>query len=296
LLQARLKINLWDPEQEILDQEPLGSEPRARRALSRRLLGVALKGADPTTLQWLAQAGVELPVGPIGRVVRAEALQSVDRFVVPLLTTSTAPRVTAVHSVQIALAGEQWTIQASLAMPLGLERLGWRYDQIRSRDYLQAWITHLFLGALAPARQPSPAAEPTDEITRWYGQNDHFQLRALAQPRQQVAIGHLQELLQWYRIGMVQPLPFFPDSAWELMRPGGSPQKARQRWTGSAPIKSGERDNPYYQLAFRGHPDPLDSAFEKCAKQIFAPLLDHLLVTENQWPVAGQALPQGSNP
>jgi exodeoxyribonuclease V gamma subunit len=181
-------------------------------------------------------------------------------------------------------------------MPLGLERLGWRYDQIRARDYLQAWITHLFLGALAPLWQPSPAAGPNDEITRWYGQDDHFQLRALAQPRQQVAKSYLQELLHWYQVGMVQPLPFFPDSAWELMRPGGSPQKARQRWTGAAPIKSGERDDPYYQLAFRGHPDPLDAAFEQCAKQIFAPLLDHLVVTENQWLVAGQALPQGSNP
>jgi hypothetical protein len=53
--------------------------------------------------------------------------------------------------------------------------------------------------------------------------------------------------------------------------------QARQTW---APWEGNEKNrgdskDPYYQLCF-GKQDPLDSAFEEIAAEIFEPLLKHL--------------------
>jgi exodeoxyribonuclease V gamma subunit len=87
--------------------------------------------------------------------------------------------------------------------------------------------------------------------------------------------------LKKYWQGLKKPLHFFPKSSWDYSsmllekdKPQGDAlQTARNTWTGNEYAR-GECEDAYYQLCFRNM-DPLDSEFEKMARDVFKPLLEH---------------------
>ncbi len=91
----------------------------------------------------------------------------------------------------------------------------------------------------------------------------------------------LGKLLESYWGGLVKPLRFFPDSSWDYAHAlleknkarEDALQRARNKWAGSA-FSRGECEDAYYELCF-GNSDPLDSAFQRIAEEVFTPLLAH---------------------
>src|SRR5690606_869525 len=90
------------------------------------------------------------------------------------------------------------------------------------------------------------------------------------------ARAHLAALLEHYRAGLMQPLHFFPKSAWAYVEAGESAAKAAARWRGGQRAEHGESSDPAYRLALRGVAQPLDDAFEAIAKAVLGPLRAHL--------------------
>jgi len=97
----------------------------------------------------------------------------------------------------------------------------------------------------------------------------------------------LGSLLEFYWRGLREPLPFFPRSALGFAdrtvhptRNGSSPlEKAQQAW-GDSPLardqefgQSFEREDEYFDLAFRNVPEPLGQEFQEMAMAIFEPAL-----------------------
>ncbi len=90
------------------------------------------------------------------------------------------------------------------------------------------------------------------------------------------ALTALHDLLGIYREGLVKPLPFFPNSAWEYVRSHGQIGKAREKWTSWKNGAWGEANDPFNRLATRGVDDPLDARFTALAERVFGPLFAHL--------------------
>jgi len=159
------------------------------------------------------------------------------------------------HVLNVTLDGEPWSLQWSFAdlRPAGLLR--WRYGPTRPGDRMAAWLQHLALCAARP--------EGVARRTRWLSSDGEFSLEPCDD-----AAERLRELLTLYRLGLREPLHFFPRSAWELQRKG--PGAARAAWQSFRAY--GEGDDPAYQLALRGVDEPLDADFELLARAVYGPL------------------------
>jgi exodeoxyribonuclease V gamma subunit len=87
----------------------------------------------------------------------------------------------------------------------------------------------------------------------------------------------LVSYLELYWEGLTRPLRFFPEASWayarEILEGKGSAaqglKKARDLWEGSR-YSRGEREDPYWDLCFRGC-EPLDQVFCELAERVYRP-------------------------
>ena len=104
------------------------------------------------------------------------------------------------------------------------------------------------------------------------------------------AAGELRGLLRLHARALHEPLPLFPKSALELVRPRGSLAKAAARWRGrsdSGSVNHSESADSWVRLAWRGRPDPLQGLaadFQAVSRLVFEPLLAHLEAVEGRLP------------
>ena len=264
LLLNRLGIALRRPEDELQDDEPFLPDWPERQALAGQLLPPLLAGASSEQLLQLAHAGTAWPLGTLGKRALEVELGTLSRFAARLQSVIAAACLPP-HSfhIEIDLDGEAWTLSGGFADLRPEGRLGWRCDEARAREHIEAWLQHLVLCA-----DPPPGVALT---TRWLSRRGGFAFGPVAQPQEL-----LRDWLAAYRRGMSEPLHFFPKSAWALVESGGSIAKARATWRVSKDQPHREGADPAYRLALRGQPDALDDAFTRTAQALLGPLLDHL--------------------
>ncbi|HEX6795932.1 MAG TPA: exodeoxyribonuclease V subunit gamma [Casimicrobiaceae bacterium] len=260
LLGARLGIRLDEVDEELRDDEPFVADRDARAALAKRLLPLYLRATPRDTIRELARAGTEYPPGSLGERLLDRELAHLDAFTRELAPALAAPCVPPVAAtVSFVLDGEAWQLSGAFGDLRAAGLLRYRYSDTRPVDYLDGWITHLFLNLLAP--------DGLALVTRWHSRDGQFVLRPVADPMAQV-----QTLLALYRRGLCAPLHFFARSAWEYATHQHDLGRAAKQWFGYPP-RGGEKDYPGYRLALRGVIDPIDAEFEECAQAIFDPLL-----------------------
>jgi len=280
-LLQRMGLALRQADESLVDDEPFLPDFHARQDLARRLLPTLLQAAqagdviDDASLLALAEAGTQLPGGPVGRqfaqaelpLLRAHAQALADAGRAPLL----APH-SATLPIDLSPAGQPqpWPLTMTLAITLGGLRadglLRHRYDDPRPADHLAAWLDHLALCACAPA---GVAAR-----TRWLGRGARFGFRTVDDP-----LPLLQQLLGLFVQGQCVPLPFFPKTAWAWLQAGGSLGAARAAWVASARKPYAEQADAAHRLVLRGRPDPLEGGladFEAVSSAVLQPLFDHL--------------------
>jgi exodeoxyribonuclease V gamma subunit len=259
LLRARLGIRLDEVDEELRDDEPFVADTAARSALAERLLPLYLRGTPRDTIRELARAGTEYPPGSLGERLLDRELAHLDAFTRELAPALAMPCVPpAAGTVNFVLDGEAWQLSGAFGDLRADGLLRYRYSDARPADYLDGWLSHLFLNLLAP---PGVAL-----VTRWHSRDGQFVLKPVADP-----MAHVQALLALYRRGLCAPLHFFPRSAWEYARHDRDLGRAAKQWFGYPP-RGGEKDYASYRLALRGVMDPLDGEFEECAQAIFEPL------------------------
>ncbi|MBL8350816.1 MAG: exodeoxyribonuclease V subunit gamma [Burkholderiaceae bacterium] len=264
LLQQRLGLSLRRADESLADDEPFLAGFDARQALARRLLPALQAGADDDALHALAAACPELPGGLPGRQFVAAELPLLRRHAQALDALTAAPPLPPQQRLlEFDIDGEPWQLDIALATLRPDGQLRQRYDDARAGDYLATWIAHAGLCACAPV-----GVEPQ---TVWTGRDGAFTFLPCDD-----ATAVLQALLRLYAAGQVEPLYFFPRSAWAWLRPGGSLAQARQAWTPTRQRPNGEQSDAAHRLALRGMPNPLGDGlprFEAAARAVFEPLL-----------------------
>ena len=262
LLRRRLGLELQRDTDELQDDEPFLPDLPARSALSRRLLPQLLQGADPSRVQRLAQAGIELPAGAWGARQLDTELVTLTAFADRVRDCLAEPmRRPHQASMRFDLDGEAWSLHFTLADLRAGGLVRWRCDQLRANDALEAWLHHLALCVQPPAGVALR--------TRWLALDTTLCLKPVEQPQ-----ALLEELLRHYRQGLREPLHFFPKSAWAACL--GGPRKAAEAWRSTLKRPHAESSDPAYRLALRGHGEPLNDDFFRLAQGVFGPLLQHL--------------------
>lgn len=158
--------------------------------------------------------------------------------------------------------------------------ISYRCAQIKAKDMLRHWIQHLVLNVVGPdGCVPNSLLLGTDAMQEYRSVKS--------------AESVLSALLDLYWAGLTTPLRFFPETARafveaEQAQAQGSRSKkepieaARNVWnwgiTGRA--SDAEKNNEYFSLCFGSEADPLDAEFERLARAVFGPLLEHIKTTK----------------
>jgi exodeoxyribonuclease V gamma subunit len=254
LFEHRLKVKLETADEELESSEPFELAGLPLFRLKDRLLEMRLRGETPDGLE-LARAGGLLPHGAMGTALFAEQSAVVERVAEAALKAlpaeTEAPRRFDVASEHVVLSGA--------LTHMGAEGMvTYRVAKASAHVRVSAWIHHLALNAFAPRNVARVSRCIAQDCVLTYASVDGARERLI-------------ELLELYWSGLHSPLHFFPRTACEYAKSWEIGYKVRTVWMGSFPDNRGERDDPYFALAFRGV-DPLNHAFEACARTLFEPM------------------------
>jgi exodeoxyribonuclease V gamma subunit len=265
LLQHRLELRLDPPATSGNDREQFVPRGLERYQIEQDVFEARLAdGIQPDGLAVQKAAG-RLPHGRVGEVVYDRIRRDVEEFVEKLRELPPADRLQSLE-VDLAVGGSALTGRLQQVGQTGL--IDVRFARQRARDLLRTWIRHLAFCQANP-----PGVEPQSFLLTKTG-GWHMSAPQAAQ-------GLLADLVDIFRRGMTEPLPFFPESAYQYalqkIQRGKSDvqalQYARGTWEG-AQRRRGESDDPYYRLCFENR-DPIGEDFAQLSERVYGPLLAH---------------------
>lgn len=256
-------------ENQLLEtSEPFTLEGLAKYRLENAIVECLLQHEGCDTLFAVKKAAGELPHGEMGRVWFNQLVNELQPFctlVSELLAGMERQQV----PVDLIVGATRITGRLSGVTPLGL--LLYRHAQLKPRDIIRAWISHLVLNSLPleelPGRGTSTYQADIGSVYRY--------------TPAATGSSHLAVLIDLYQEGTRAPLPFFPDTshvfAAEIHRGKVGEEaleKAMVRWEGDRFRSQGEKNNPYNRLCWNNVAFP-EKLFMRLAETVFLPALEH---------------------
>ncbi len=271
LLRERLGIRPEQGEEALETREPFVLNRLENYQLTGQMLDLYLDRRPAGEGEKVVRASGALPHGQVGGCGFAQAQGRVARFA-GRLGRVLPGRKTDWLNLDLALGQFRLTDRLTGLTPTGW--VGYRLAGMKAADYLNLWLHHLALNVMAPSGVALQS--------HWIAEDKDVILDPVAEPRPL-----LQALLELYWQGSRRLLHFFPKSALaytQQLRKEPNMDKAarvaRIAWEGNEYQEgSAERNNPYYQLAFRDT-NPLDAEFEALALAVFEPLFEQIRVVD----------------
>jgi exodeoxyribonuclease V gamma subunit len=275
LLRKRLGIQLEERSMTLEEKEAFDVMALERYLLEESLLQKRLSGADLKAYLAPVKASGQLPHGAVGECVYHMLSEGVEHFVEKL---DSFRSVGELAPLQGDLSFSGFRITGKLRGLYQDKMLCYRYSRLKARDYLRAWIRHLFLNCHPAHGYPA--------VTVLAGLDPEQRDRPLWTSWEYEALENsaeiLSDLLGKYWAGLKMPLPLFPESSWAYAFATLKESKplqeglirARRTYEGSD-FSRGEGEDAYYQVSFRGK-DPMDEGFVKITEEVFAPMLKHM--------------------
>ncbi len=257
-LRNRLNIRLDTAEEEIEAREPFELDSLALYGLKQRLLEAGLEGASGDMVALERAAGV-LPHGRMGEILFEQERDRGEQFA-KKVATSLPARILDPIPVDIKVSGMRLTGVLTNLSAGGL--LTYRCAKVTANDRVSSWIRHLVLNIVKPEDAALTTRYIGEDCTLTFGPFDRAQAT-------------LNTLVELYLDGLGRPLHFFPRTACAYAEVGEINDKVLSIWASRNDDATGEREDPYYRLAFRGI-DPLDHEFERCARIVFGPMQEVL--------------------
>lgn len=275
-LQKRLEIRFLRPQEQVPDVEPFELDGLQRYRLRSSFLTGLLRGEPDDTFIRRWQASGELPPGAQGQRLLDRETESVRALYARLQELTDQPGEECELDCAVAgLAIRHWfrDLYASGRVEITPSRL-------RGKHLFRAWVSHLFFcliqadrseDLLSPARSWLLGFDGEQPVAHW------FQPLGFEQ-----ALQYVEDLVQAYRQGLEQPLPFLPGTAWAWAeaKEDQRDRKAAQVFLGN-PFQSlaGEGEDAYVQ---RLYPDwtRLQPGLADWAQRLVMPALAALVKEE----------------
>ncbi|MCP4598666.1 exodeoxyribonuclease V subunit gamma [Neptuniibacter sp.] len=257
----RLKVHFYNDEIEAQDEEPFTVDGLSGYLIKQRYLEAALKGQDLDQLDQIVIAEGELPVGKTGQLLLAKIRFDCSELAEKILPLSDGEP----QRIEINLKLHNTQLQGWLDNCYSDHLLAYRPANIQAKDRIASWVEHLALCA-------------TDQNCRntvFRGLSGKLFFRSV-EPQQ--ARTYLQQIVDFYRLGMSQPQPFDAGCAHEYYKqfakdPDKASQAVENRFYGGA-FSIGLLDDPYFRRSYPEFANFYES-FLPLAEQIYAPLLTY---------------------
>jgi exodeoxyribonuclease V gamma subunit len=207
----------------------------------------------------LERAAGVLPHGRMGEILFEQERDRGEQFA-KKVATSLPARILDPIPVDIKVSGMRLTGVLTNLSAGGL--LTYRCAKVTANDRVSSWIRHLVLNIVKPEDAALTTRYIGEDCTLTFGPFDRAQAT-------------LNTLVELYLDGLGRPLHFFPRTACAYAEVGEINDKVLSIWASRNDDATGEREDPYYRLAFRGI-DPLDHEFERCARIVFGPMQEVL--------------------
>jgi exodeoxyribonuclease V gamma subunit len=268
LLAERLGVWLQRPD-ELMDRELFELDALQASLLRTRLLAEHQAGEILADRLAVHQARGVLPPGQMGEFVYQRLAAECEGFADRLLALAATPEPSISLDMELEHESMSFHLIGAVDGVTSVGRVDYRYAEMRGRDWLDFWISHL---AFQLCRDP---AQPGDSY--WLDKKTMHRLGAMDAGQ---ASARLSELLGLYWDGLQQPLPLFPETAWQyaekLVDEGKEREEALEHAREAAweSNRFPESDDVVLQTAFRGR-DPLSDEFRRIAELVFVPLLEH---------------------
>lgn len=275
LLNRRLGIYLEESSSLAEEKEPFEVRTLEQYLLEESMLRRRLQGRSLKEDFVFAVASGRLPHGPVGQCIYEGLSPGVEHFaedLSPLLGENALETL----DFQIDVGG--FSLTGSLDHVFKEKMIRFRYARLKGKDILVNWIYHLVLNAVRAEGYPRHTLIAGLSAKSNKERNRAFYEYAPVDEGEEI----LEGLLKRYWEGLKEPLHFFPESSREYAERRLAKDKpaevaleqARKAWEGTE-WNRGEILDPYYQLCF-GEEDPIDTAFEEIAVEVFEPLLKYL--------------------
>lgn len=267
LLAERLGVRLHETE-ELQDREVFELDALQASILRSRLLAEYQSGDSLADRLAVHQARGVLPPGQVGVYAYQRLAAECEGFAERLVALAADPMPILPLDEKLEHQGMMFCLTGSVDGVASVGRIDYRYAEMRGRDWLDFWVSHL---AFQLCRDPAQSGD-----SYWFDKKTMHRLSAMSDAEARM---QLSSLLGLYWQGLHQPLPFFPETAWhyaEKIAQGEGWQDALEsaRETVWEADRFPESDDVVLQTAYRGQA-PLGEEFRRTAEQIFLPLLEH---------------------
>ena len=260
----RLGLRLDEDKEWAEGREPFALDALDGYGLEQELVARKLAGEELAAAYPAARSRGLLPAGAAGALVFQDAVTSVEAFASSLLPLIQGDPLAPVD-FDLATAG--FRLRGRVGQIWSEHLLRYRCATVKAKDRLDLWIDHLLLQNSEMLGYPKRSVLVAKEAG--------WSFTPIVD-----APEILRQLLNYYWEGLREPLPFFPQSAYQFAQRRQQERKkedalnaARRIWKGDHQSR-GEIDDPYYQLNW-GKVDALDDRFTTLALGIFGPLLKH---------------------
>jgi exodeoxyribonuclease V gamma subunit len=243
-----------DLEDLALDEiEPLRVEGLEGYLVKDQILDFVLDGVDDAAALEHLRASGALPAGELGRAWFRRLRADVERLAQTIRGFGPS------HPVDVDASGPGWRLTGRLDAMTGRGALRYRCANVKAKDLITGWVTHLALGASGALFV--------------IGQDRRHRFTPVHHPEPLLA-----DLLDGYREMRRMPPPLFEYASRAFAESGGNWWKANDGYSSDFNGKKCDLGDLHVRLAFRDR-DPVaaqDPAFEAWAKRLWNPILSHL--------------------
>jgi exodeoxyribonuclease V gamma subunit len=269
-VEKRLEFKLPEDTDLLQEEEPFSVDGLEAYHCKQEVLDAIFDKKSRSQLLAVWKGSGQLPPGPAGSLVAndlfAKARPVETKIQKAIGQAQRTPR-------RFDLSAGKFKLEGQLLVFPGVGLVHYRAAKVERKSkgaaHLSLWIEHLLL-----------------QLTGWDG------------PKRSYLIGEdeswtfnevtnaeeiLCDLLDVYLKGLAAPLPFFPKTSFVYAlgpgpRSAKSPEElALEAWEGNEDDEfgEGEMEDPYFNLCFRNHSDPLGEEFQRLADQVVKPLVTH---------------------
>lgn len=260
-LEQRLGIRLDRLVEPLEEREPFAAVGLAPYSLKSEILELVLQGRDPGQLLAVVHSRGILPPAQHGDLLFGELVREVQRFAEKITKKIGTARPLPHLDLTFDLNGFRLHGRLNTIWPEGMLR--YRCSKLKAKDQMKAWIEHLMLNAAHEAGYPCQTMLLMSDKSVSFNRVEH--------PEE-----ILQSVLDLHWLGLTRPLPFFPESALACAtaKPPWDLTKAMGKWNDGFNDLPGEGSDRYVKLCF-GKTDPFDAEFERIARLLLEPMLQH---------------------